>query len=98
MVLTGFIANAGHAKSPASHTREGQGVSSVLFENVLIFNGTSEKLSAPSNVLVVGNKIQTISTASIPASSTANLTRIKGEGLVLMPGLIDNHTHLFMQL
>jgi imidazolonepropionase-like amidohydrolase len=65
-----------------------------LFENVRIFNGTSEQLSAPSNVLVVGNKIQKISTAPIPQSSGAS--RINGGGRVLMPGLIDNHTHLFM--
>ena len=31
---------------------------SVIIENVRIFNGTSDKLSAPSNVLVVGNVIK----------------------------------------
>ena len=39
----------------------------VLFENVRIFDGTDRKLSAPANVLVVGNLIQTISTQ--PTSS-----------------------------
>jgi imidazolonepropionase-like amidohydrolase len=96
-LLIGFIAQAGIAQSPSSNTREGPGISSVLFENVRIFNGTSEKLSAPSNVLVVGNKIQTISTASITTSQTPNLIRVKGGGRVLMPGLIDNHAHLFME-
>ena len=30
----------------------------VIIENVRIFDGTSDRLSAPSNVLVVGNVIQ----------------------------------------
>ena len=66
----------------------------VLFENVRIFDGTSDRLSAPSNVLVVGNVIQTISTAPIPTPAGVTLTRIAGGGRTLMPGLIDAHTHL----
>jgi imidazolonepropionase-like amidohydrolase len=68
--------------------------STILFENVRIFNGLSDQLSEPSNVLIVGNKIKTISKSSIsPPSGT---TLIKGGDRVLMPGLIDNHVHLFM--
>jgi imidazolonepropionase-like amidohydrolase len=64
----------------------------VLFENVRVFDGTSSQLSAPSNVLVVGNAIQSISTAPLSAAATA--TRIKGGGRTLMPGLIDAHAHM----
>ena len=39
----------------------------VLFENVRIFDGTSARLSAPSNVLVVGNLIQSISSQAVAA-------------------------------
>jgi len=39
----------------------------VIFENVRIFNGTSDRLSAPSNVLVIGNVIKAISTTPIAA-------------------------------
>lgn len=73
-----------------------QAQSSVLFENVRIFNGTSAQLSAPANVLVVNNKIKTISQTTITPPSGSSPTRIKGDGRVLMPGLIDAHTHLFM--
>ncbi|UBF27906.1 amidohydrolase family protein [Kovacikia minuta CCNUW1] len=97
IILVGFVAQVGVAKSQSSHTSQSQTVSSVLFENVQIFNGKSEGLSAPSNVLVVGNKIQKISTTSIPALPNATLTRINGGGRVLMPGLIDTHVHLFME-
>lgn len=96
IVLMGFIVQAGVAQSQLSNTGQSPSISSVLFENVQIFNGESERLSAPSNILVVGNKIQKISTTSIATSQTPNLTRINGGGRVLMPGLIDNHTHLFM--
>lgn len=96
LVLFGFMAQAGLAQNPAVTSDQNQVVTRILFENVQIFNGTSEQLSAPSNVLVVGNKIQKISIASIAAPLDIAVTRIDGGGRVLMPGLIDNHTHLFM--
>lgn len=61
----------------------------VIFENVRIFDGTSDRLSTPSNVLVVGNVITTMSTAPIAAPSASSVTRIQGGGRTLMPGLID---------
>ena len=45
----------------------------TLFQNVRIFDGKSATLSAPSNVLVRGNKIETISTN--PSRSIAGRTR-----------------------
>ena len=66
----------------------------VLIENVRIFNGQSTRLSAPSNVLVVGNVIQSISPQTIAAPAGAQVTRIQGGGRTLMPGLIDNHVHI----
>ncbi|GFE72115.1 amidohydrolase family protein [Chroococcus sp. FPU101] len=98
LAIIGFTAQFGYAQSQPSTGDRTPPTTSTLFENVQIFNGTSEQLSAPSNVLVVGNKIETISTASIAAPSGADSTRINGGGRVLMPGLIDNHTHLFMTL
>jgi imidazolonepropionase-like amidohydrolase len=68
--------------------------SGVLFESVRIFDGTSERLSAPSNLLVVGNTIQKISTAHIAVPHGVKVTRINGRGRALMPGLIDNHVHI----
>jgi len=66
----------------------------VLIENVRIFSGQSTRLSAPSNVLVVGNVIQSISPQTIAAPAGAQVTRIQGGGRTLMPGLIDNHVHI----
>ena len=67
----------------------------VLFENVRIFDGTNPELSAPSNVLVEGNVIKTISDEIIDGETTG-VTIIDGEGKVLMPGLIDAHWHTML--
>lgn len=68
--------------------------STVLFENVRIFDGTSSTLSAPSNVLVRGNTIERITTDSIPVDRRADTRIIQGGGRTLMPGLIDVHVHM----
>jgi imidazolonepropionase-like amidohydrolase len=65
----------------------------VLFENVRIFDGSSDSLSAPSNVLVKGNLIEVISTEPIDA---AGAVVVEGEGRTLMPGLIDAHWHAML--
>jgi imidazolonepropionase-like amidohydrolase len=64
----------------------------VLFQNVRIFDGKHTTLSAPSNVLVRGDKIERISAAAI----TADAHVIDGGGRVLMPGLIDAHWHAML--
>ncbi|HTO47128.1 MAG TPA: amidohydrolase family protein [Burkholderiales bacterium] len=68
----------------------------VLFENVRIYSGTAERLSAPSNVLVVGNVIRTISSGPIAEPAGVEMQRIRGGGRTLMPGLIDNHWHTML--
>jgi imidazolonepropionase-like amidohydrolase len=63
----------------------------TLFRNVRVFDGRSDRLSAPTDVLVRGNIIARIGPAGNPATGT---TVIEGRGRTLMPGLIDNHVHL----
>ena len=65
--------------------------STVLFQDVRIFDGKSGSLSAPSNVLVRGNKIEKISTDRIQIDNIANAITIDAGGRTLMPGLIDVH-------
>jgi imidazolonepropionase-like amidohydrolase len=81
------------AAAPAAPAQDAP-AASVVIENVRIFNGTSDRLSAPSNVLVVGNVIKSISTAPIVDPAAATAVRIQGGGRTLMPGLIDAHTHI----
>ncbi|WP_081809304.1 amidohydrolase family protein [Mycobacterium sp. URHB0044] len=63
------------------------------FRNVRVFDGHSDHLSAPSNVLVRGNRIARISTDPLPTEPGEAITVIDGGGRTLMPGLIDNHWH-----
>lgn len=76
---------AQQASGPASVT---------IFQNVRIFDGKSDALSAPSNVLVRGNIIERISADPIAATEGAIL--IAAGGRVLMPGLIDVHWHAML--
>jgi imidazolonepropionase-like amidohydrolase len=63
----------------------------VLFRNVRLFDGTSPRLTAPTNVLVRGNSIAAIGPR---AAAGAGATVIDGRGRTLMPGLIDMHVHM----
>jgi imidazolonepropionase-like amidohydrolase len=69
---------------------------SVLFQNVRIFDGKSDQLSEPRNVLVRGNKIERISKQPIPIDRRADTLLINGDGRTLMPGLIDMHWHAML--
>ncbi len=69
----------------------------VLFNNVRVFDGKGTALSAPTNVLVRGNKIERISTSPIPTDRSANTTVVDGAGRTLMPGLIDMHSHIMWE-
>lgn len=90
LTLTGWALSAAAQVQPPQPT-------AVLFENVRIFDGVSERLSAPSNVLVAGNLIKTISIAPIAAPPSMTLSRVQGNGRTLMPGLIDAHTHIMFE-
>jgi imidazolonepropionase-like amidohydrolase len=64
-----------------------------LFTNIKIYDGQKDTLTQGKEVLVKGNKIVKIA-EKIP---TNKMTRIiDGHGGVLMPGLIDAHTHLMV--
>ena len=80
--------------APFPTTLAGGGV--TLFENVRIFDGKSDTLSAPSNVLVRGNTIERISVNPITVDAKTKVLVISADGRVLMPGLIDAHWHAFM--
>ncbi|KPF62504.1 hydrolase [Porphyrobacter sp. AAP60] len=67
-------------------------VAEVIFTDVRIFDGTSDRLSPATNVLVRGNIIAAIG-AEIRAESD-NAAVIEGRGGTLIPGLIDNHVHM----
>src|SRR6476620_1360681 len=68
----------------------------TLFNNVRVFDGRGTSLSEPTNVLVRGNLIETISRTPIPVDRSATTTIVDGGGRTLMPGLIDVHWHAML--
>jgi imidazolonepropionase-like amidohydrolase len=68
----------------------------TLFENVRIFDGKSDQLSASMNVLVRGNTIEKISKDPIQVDGSSSAKVIVGGGRTLMPGLIDAHWHTML--
>jgi imidazolonepropionase-like amidohydrolase len=85
----------GCAAGQTTHAQDSQ-PTGVVFENVRIYNGTSDRLSGPASVLVVGNLIRAISNAPIADPPGMTVQRIPGGGRTLMPGLIDNHWHTML--
>jgi imidazolonepropionase-like amidohydrolase len=62
----------------------------IFFERVKIFDG--HQFSGSTNVLVVGGKIQSVGNQ---IKKPAGAEVIAGDGLTLLPGLIDSHVHVF---
>jgi imidazolonepropionase-like amidohydrolase len=81
----------GLAPFPATMAR-----GATLFQNVRIFDGKSDALSAPSDVLVKSNVIERISASPITLDTKTDVRVIAANGRVLIPGLIDAHWHAFM--
>src|SRR5215469_2655338 len=88
-----FVQPARAALPTAAQT---QPPAATVFQNVRIFDGKGGQLSAPSNVLVRGNRIERISLTPIPIDRRADTMVIDGGGRTLMPGLIDVHWHAML--
>lgn len=63
----------------------------TLIRNVSIWDGTSDAAQPGQDLIVTGNLITEIG-EGLNASADAEV--IDGGGLVLMPGIIDAHTHI----
>jgi imidazolonepropionase-like amidohydrolase len=64
----------------------------TLFTNVHVWDGTSEGITQRINVLVENNTIKKIRANASDANAEAVI--IDAPGKILMPGLINSHTHL----
>ena len=60
----------------------------TLIQNVRVWDGISDSLTPPTNVLIRENKIVSI------GSDATDAIMIDGGGRTLMPGLIDSHVHM----
>ena len=69
-------------------------MSRTLFENANVFDGDCSELHASVSVLVDGNEIKEVSTRPLKSE---NVERIDCRGKTLMPGMIDNHVHIYLE-
>jgi imidazolonepropionase-like amidohydrolase len=67
----------------------------VLIKNVHVWDGTSDGVTKQINVLVEGKLIKKLRASESDAG--ANVEVIDGKGKILMPGMIDLHSHLCVQ-
>jgi len=67
---------------------------SIVFESANVFDGIHPKSTDPMFVRVDGNEIKEISTRLIKAEDA---DRIDCRGKTLMPGMIDNHVHIYIE-
>jgi imidazolonepropionase-like amidohydrolase len=67
-------------------------MSTYLFTNVRILDGTGETQPYAGSVRVNGNRIEAVG-RSTAAIATTGATVIDGAGATLMPGMVEAHTH-----
>jgi len=67
----------------------------ILIKDVHVWDGTSDGVTKKINVLVEGNLIKKLRASESDANAGATI--IDGGGRVLIPGLIDMHTHLMFR-
>lgn len=66
----------------------------IVFTNIKLFDGKTNRLIEGRHVIVDGAKIRAVEAASTPHPADAQV--IDGAGRTLMPGLIDAHWHSMM--
>mgnify|MGYP001828900492 FL=1 len=89
-MLAGPVWSAGAAPAASADAAEEKKPVQILFSNVNIFDGFSDKLSTGMSVLVENNYIKEVG-KSIKAPGAYV---VDGEGRTMTPGLIDMHTHI----
>lgn len=68
--------------------------SNLLFENIRVIDGKGNDPVEAQDVLVVNGKIARVANHG-SFNTASDIKRIDGEGLTLLPGLIDAHSHMF---
>jgi len=77
---------------PVVFAAEQETLPQTLIKNVHVWDGTSDGITRKISVLVEGNLIKKVRASDSDANADA--TVIDGKGSVLIPGLIEAHSHL----
>ena len=86
-----LLASLGLARPVRAQAASSGSTPPILFQNYLLFDGTSTVLRGGLRLLVEGNRIKLIATGELTAPEGARV--IDCGGRVMMPGLIDAHWH-----
>jgi imidazolonepropionase-like amidohydrolase len=78
--------------SPAVIAAEEMALPQTLIKNVHVWDGTSDGITKKISVLIEGNLIKRVRASDSDANADATI--IDGKGSVLIPGLIEAHSHL----
>jgi len=92
-LFSSTIINAGSVPAQAATATEEKKPVQILFTNVNIFDGFSDKLQKNMRVLVEDNYIKEVG-AKITAPEGAYV--VNGKGRTMTPGLIDMHQHVML--
>ena len=94
-LLTGAVATTAIAGLVVACGGDGNGLievtKGVVIQNATVVNTRDGSLSAGSAVIIDAGKIQSITTAPIRVSGTAQ--SVDGSGKFVVPGFLDMHTH-----
>jgi imidazolonepropionase-like amidohydrolase len=69
-------------------------MTSTVFEGIQVFDGVHPATKDSMHVLVEDNEIKEVSAKPV---GVGDADRIDGRGKTLMPGLIDNHVHIYIE-
>ncbi len=80
---------------PAAAQQPSESQSTTLIRNVQVWDGTAATASAPQDVLIHGQLIQTIG-SDLAADPSTQI--IDGGGRMVIPGIIEAHTHVMLPI
>ena len=91
------VAFAAHAQAPREAAPAKPPQRTVLLKAARLIDGRSDKPRTGQAVLVVGERIQEVGPADELARKAGQAQVIDLGDATLLPGLIDNHTHVLLQ-
>lgn len=89
--FTFLFASLSSLYSTIAAADETETANQILVQNVSVWDGAGDRSIAGQSVLIEGKLIKSIGTGLLPGTAT---TVIDGHGRILMPGIIEAHTHL----
>src|SRR5215831_5942596 len=95
VVLPWCLMLAGPRQSLAQKTAAAVPEKVIAIRAANLIDGVSDKVRHNVLIVVRGNRIESVSEGGTPPAGATNIAF--GAGATALPGLIDTHTHIFLQ-